>query len=438
MWTEKESEEYCSGITRLQTLAQLSETTPSPTHQEAEQPATKAKAGVMFPPPGGLCQAQLREECPHLASTSPASTTLSEVVLNSSVPPSPRLTQLLEGLNQPGDSGNPPHPPQWLDRELFDRGRKFYHQYLFSLCFSELLSLLMNFSFSRSLRTLIYTGRSDTPKKALKRYFSTMLHVIKWFTGDVWAPEDSAHEDILSIRYTHNKLAKGFNSSPTCNEKVRNISVSERGHEEPSNSLNKVIRQDLQRVAEDKLYLENDKPIVYMSQLDMALTQYSFMGLIVTHPEKMGAGAATEEELAGLIHFWRGLGWLLGIDDKYNLCSGSVKETKELCLEVERLIAIPSLAVVDWDYEHMAASLITGIGYIIPILSYPAMFRYLAYTINFPIPAFVSRMSYSHSFQYWVMRMTFALILLLPWLALHFSNAFRTLIIIVQKSDKLK
>lgn len=393
--------------------------------------------GMFFARPQCLSQTSATGQCQR-PDASPASASPSVVTIKSSIRPSSRLSALMEGLRAPGDSKNPPVPPMWLDRELFDRGRKFYEHYLFCLSFSDLLSLVMMLSMDGALRPLIYTGRSDSPVKALRRYFSTLLHIITWFKGDVWNPSDAAHKDVLSIRSTHCKLACTFNSS-TYSEKVRSVTVNDKGHEEPQNSLNFTIRQDIQCNVEERLQVDtSDHPPLLINQFDMSMTQYSFMGLIVAHPEKMGAGAATEEEFAGLIHFWRGIGWLLGIEDKYNFCSGTVAETRELCLEVERLIAIPSLSHVDWNYEHMATSLITGMSYILPSMSYPAMFRYLAHTIDVSTPAFNSRMSYRHSFHYWVMRATFAIIILAPWLVLIFNKMFRTLIHKVQKNSKLR
>lgn len=58
------------------------------------------------------------------------------------------------------------------------------------------------------------------------------------------------------------------------------------------------------------------RPGMYLSQWDMTFTQYSFMGVILAHPWRMGAWWVTEGELEGLVHFWRGCGWLLGIEDR--------------------------------------------------------------------------------------------------------------------------
>lgn len=341
---------------------------------------------------------------------------------------SARLAELLEGIDEPGVFSNPLEPPEWLDRELFDCGRRFYQRYLFCLSFSELLSLVLFLSTKLAL-PLIYTRRSDNPMKARTRYFSTLLHLITWFSGDVWDPNDRAHKDVLAIRLTHHNLGILLNSSTNI-DKVSTMDVTKIGHPEPSDPLNPTIRQDLQSVANSQLpqELSNASPL-HISQLDMSLTQCSFMGLIVAHPYKLGAGGATQEDMAGFIHFWRGIGWLLGIKDKYNFCNGSVAQVRDLCLEVERLFAIPSLAAADWNYEHMASSLITGMGYSIPCMSYPAMFRYLSYTLDIPIPAFVKRMSFKDTYNYWVMRATFTLCNMCPWLVTLMAGLVKLLLI---------
>ncbi|XP_071527940.1 uncharacterized protein [Panulirus ornatus] len=348
---------------------------------------------------------------------------------------SPRMKELLEGLNEPGDSGNPPEAPLWLDRELFNRGRQFYQRYLFCVFFSDLLALLMMFSVSRILRPLIYTGRSDTPLRALRRYVSTIMHVITWYSGDVWDPSDRAHRDILTVRSIHNNSARTFNSSAH-HEELGTLDVRDKGHEEPRCPFNPTIRQDLASQVRPNIVLESpENPPVYISQWDMLLTQFSFVGLIVAHPSRMGAWWVSEKELAGLVHFWRGIGFLLGIEDKYNFCNGTVEETRALCMEMEHLVIKPRIAEVDWSYEHMSSSLMEGISHMIPAVSYPAMFRFLADTLAISLPNFVSRMSLLHTFQYWLIRFIFHVVFLVPGFVLLFNELLKTALNIVQDQN---
>lgn len=53
-----------------------------------------------------------------------------------------------------------------------------------------------------------------------------------------------------------------------------------------------------------------------ITQKDMALTQFGFLGYALARPTELGIFHASEEELAGLIHIWRVVGYILGIDDR--------------------------------------------------------------------------------------------------------------------------
>ncbi|ROT64468.1 uncharacterized protein [Penaeus vannamei] len=377
----------------------------------------------------------VEQHCSHIKNGSPGEdcpgNTISTgnknrgILPDTTAPVSSRMQELLEGLNEPGDCGNPIEPPSWLDRQLFNRGRDFYHRYLFCMSFSEVLALVFMLSMMRALRPLMYTGRSDSPRKALRRYFSTFQHVTAWHEGDVWDPADRAHKDLLSVRAIHNRLSGVFNSSKE-HDRVWNTKIQDKGHEEPACPFYHTIREDLKDQAGDGLPLEGpDNPPFFISQWDMSLTQYQFMGLVVAHPHKMGAGAATDEDLEGLVHFWRGLGWLLGVDDKYNFCRGSLAEVRSLCLEVERLVGIPALAKADWNYEHMTLSLVTGLSHLMHTLSFEAGFRYVAYTLDLDIPNFINRMSFIGSVKYWLMRSAIGLLYYFPGLVFRLSDMLR-------------
>lgn len=54
-----------------------------------------------------------------------------------------------------------------------------------------------------------------------------------------------------------------------------------------------------------------------ISQKDMALTQFGFMGFAVIRSKNIGIPDANEEELKAFIHVWKVIGYLLGIEDRY-------------------------------------------------------------------------------------------------------------------------
>ena len=53
-----------------------------------------------------------------------------------------------------------------------------------------------------------------------------------------------------------------------------------------------------------------------ITQADMALTQFGFIGFTLLSGDQLGI-KATDEELNGLVHFWRVIGYMLGMQDKY-------------------------------------------------------------------------------------------------------------------------
>lgn len=352
-----------------------------------------------------------------------------------------RFLQLLEGLDAPGDSGNPSDPPEWLDRDLFDRGRAFYKRYLFCVFLSDLVALLAMFSVTRILQPLIYTRRSDTPFKALRRYVSTIGRVVLWYSGDLWQPQDPAHEDILKVRRIHVAAAATFNH-PDRRDALHSVTASggKNNPDQPACPFHAPLKQDISKqVRKEEGQAESSvmarleaRPGMYLSQWDMTFTQYCFMGVIMAHPWRMGAWWVTERELEGLVHFWRGCGWLLGIEDRYNFCSGTVEETRALCLEMERQVVRPCLARSGRDTEHIGTALVDGVSSLLPWFSYPAMLRFLGDTMNLDLPSVRARMTLKHTLQYGFLRVLVHGLFLVPGVVWVFNEVLKLSLAVVQ------
>jgi len=88
--------------------------------------------------------------------------------------------------------------PIWFDPKLFKEGREFYQEYRFGCVTSMLVSLVMGLSFKSLLDVLVYTEKSETPKKAFWRYFHTGLHVDSWFTSDIFQKNSAGQKSIKS------------------------------------------------------------------------------------------------------------------------------------------------------------------------------------------------------------------------------------------------
>lgn len=53
-----------------------------------------------------------------------------------------------------------------------------------------------------------------------------------------------------------------------------------------------------------------------LNQTEMSITQWGFVGLIVSYPKSFGVHNATDDDLDAFCHMWRGIGHRLGIEDE--------------------------------------------------------------------------------------------------------------------------
>lgn len=55
-----------------------------------------------------------------------------------------------------------------------------------------------------------------------------------------------------------------------------------------------------------------------ISQMDMAITQFGFMGFVLCRPKLIGIHEMTNEELEDFIHVWRVIGHIMGIEERFD------------------------------------------------------------------------------------------------------------------------
>ncbi len=119
----------------------------------------------------------------------------------------------------------------------------------------------------------------------------------------------------------------------------------------------------------------------------MCGTQFAFVGLVILHPDKFGMKRATEEELAGFVHLWRCLGWIVGIQDVYNFCRlNSLSDTRLLAQYFMNDLILPWLKdSLSPEYEHMGRAVIVGANPYFHV-SYEAVYLYIGSVLDIPLP----------------------------------------------------
>lgn len=130
------------------------------------------------------------------------------------------------------------------------------------------LGLLTILAIPSILNILIHTKKSSSVHTAYQRYMRTIYHVLLWFREDI-KEGSRAWKSIHFVRKMH---STANNSSTAANSGI-------------------------------------------ISQRDMAITQFGFMGFSVLFKNKLGINC-TDEEMSDYCHFWRVMGHLFGINDE--------------------------------------------------------------------------------------------------------------------------
>ncbi|CAB3365060.1 Hypothetical predicted protein [Cloeon dipterum] len=280
----------------------------------------------------------------------------------------------------PADCGSPMELPPWFDLEKFQRGQDFMKRNIFTFLYTKLSGLVCLLAVPSILRVLCFTSQSGEPCSAFNRYFSTLSHMMEWYNGDLLEPGSKAYQSLKLIRSRHAAAAK----------RSRKAGLG------------------------------------LMSQFDMIVTQFGFMGFAILHPNFFALHREKREAWEGVTHFWRTVGYLLGIDDRFNLCTGSLEETKSLCLAIQDKVLSPGMKNPPAKFKVMAHSLLTGMQCTIPSLGFEIKIKMIMEDL-LGLPCDL-KMDFSSRFTLMVERLTFSTLLRTRWLAFFFRPIFNGLV----------
>lgn len=106
-----------------------------------------------------------------------------------------------------------------------------------------------------------------------------------------------------------------------------------------------------------------------ISQKDMAITQFTFMGFHLLMPEEFGI-VGTREQFEAFNHFWRVIGFMLGTEDKYNCCGETLDETLGRLRAIKEDMLLPTIVSPHPDFEDYAKTAVEGMWHADPTLHY--------------------------------------------------------------------
>lgn len=218
-----------------------------------------------------------------------------------------------------------PSEPSWLNPALIKLGQEFINQHFFAIYFAHLISLIFLFCYKPIRTILLITQKSDSSSKALQRYFNTLAHIKAWYEGDLINPSGETIQNIQRVRKLHCNLVAGFqknmnkkkwqnktNGSQASQQQITDKGYGGRGGGgASSNHIVNAVRKDLRarnKAAESCCYNGDrgcagftmnyltcstdgapaSESLPPISQLDMIITQFCFMGFVALYPRVFG------------------------------------------------------------------------------------------------------------------------------------------------------
>ena len=136
------------------------------------------------------------------------------------------------------------------------------------------------------------------------------------------------------------------------------------------------VKQLIKKRMENYNDIENS---VVISQYDLVLTQWAFIGVLLTRPQLMGFGTPSNKSIQPFIKHMFFLGKELGVQDEFNLCHGSVNEVIVYAKQIEEFIIKPALES-NFEYFNMSEIMLQGASKIVPFIV-PEAFRAWIYKI---------------------------------------------------------
>ncbi|XP_065223822.1 uncharacterized protein LOC135847988 [Planococcus citri] len=240
-----------------------------------------------------------------------------------------------EAGHVPVDS-EPLNVPVWFDAEKFKKGQQFFFKNYYAMFVTKLCGLIVVLSVPSVLKVLILTGKSNTPARAFRRYIDTIANVQEWYCSDLTEINSDSRKALITVRGKH--------------------------------------------CAASKKAISNG--IGFISQRDMALTQFGFIGIAIMKCKSLGF-VGTDEEFEGFIHFWRTIGYCMGIEDRFNICNGSVNQVVEICIRLTDDVFKPYLEKPCENFNEMCAALLNGLKPVSPSLTVNSFMEVCRRNMNF-------------------------------------------------------
>ncbi|XP_058061322.1 rubber oxygenase-like isoform X2 [Anopheles bellator] len=227
--------------------------------------------------------------------------------------------------------------PEWYDDAKYRRAQEFFKRNFYAMFVGKLCGLLAIVAVPTILRVLVHTNQSSEPKTAYRRYIATIFHTLEWYYEEM-VPSSRAWRSVTYVRKAHAGVSR---------------------------------------------HASGTKPGMIISQKDMAVTQFGFIGCVIISHRMLGV-QYDREDLEAFVHFWRVIGHMMGIEERFNACTNSFDTTEQRMLVIANGILRPALLNHTAQFVEMGKALIEGLWCFNPFIEFDSFLFLTMRLINIP------------------------------------------------------
>lgn len=144
---------------------------------------------------------------------------------------------------------------------------------------------------------------------------------------------------------------------------------------------------DVRQKHERSSKMAHKRSLGFINQRDMAITQFGFMGFLLLRHQRLGINCKPDD-LDAIVHMWRVLGYMLGIEDQYNLCTDSYDGTMKRVKEMFNHVVTPVMyKPPEPKFMEMTDAMLSGLWSYVPLITTPS-FVFLAKMIS-GVPGYI-------------------------------------------------
>ncbi|XP_015781305.1 uncharacterized protein LOC107359335 [Tetranychus urticae] len=238
--------------------------------------------------------------------------------------------------------------PSWFDEKKFKKGQETALKYFTSVFLSHTIGLTVLFNIPTMITPLAVTRTHASVSKLFTRYLAVFIHVKKWYETDPYEKGSLGHKSLKMVNNFHRKVGSDMNKS----------------------------------------VIEPGKNPVWISQYDMAVTVWCVIAPVILDPKKIGFHGITREEIENLMHVWACIGRLLGVEDRFNIMTGSYDEAHYLCTIIKEREYKPIIEKMEFPSSvgfETCKGIAIGLQPLSPYVSLQGFMRYWYSIFDFKV-----------------------------------------------------